>query len=483
MILPASYNKHLDLNLNNNPLSESIQVELSNEKLIDSLTILPNAQDNYWQLPEVYQMSQLRQLSVVNSPHPYTQALYNKIMSLKLFGYTHRNPFSAETVKINTNIAHSLREKKLYKPENYPGLAPTTAPSVLVSGESGTGKTTLIRSVLSKTPQAVQHSSYKGTPFNKKQLNWLSIDMPATGSPKALCANFFKAVDDVLGTEHKKEWVDKNKFGADVMFGAVQHVAMKHFLGLIHIDELQFILGYKKVEHSPSLQLLESLFNKIGIPVILSCTRQGVDLFQTLKEDDHRIGHDITIVRRMLSDRQFVIGLNKFDSKHFNTLFNALFPRAFILDTNTTRLEEFRSEFHRLSCGLPAIMTRLALLHHEAVQHDFNKVTDQSKGFTTLSPELLRVVYDQQFSLIDPALIALRKHNPEKFESLIRDIATKKPTYSNSEKLEAENIAKLQQSNPTKVLKTDDNSKGTVASVSSDLSSDEFLQGIGNDEQ
>lgn len=475
MMAKAIYHTHLDLNLNNNPLSEAIQIELNRENLINNLTNLPNIQKNFWNLPELYQQTQLRQLTEIHIPVPQTWNLYNKILSLVLFGYVRRNPLSKEMRIQHARIAESMRLRKIYNPGPMLGIGPTTAPASLVFGDSGSGKTKAIRSILGEIEQVKSHQSYKGGHFKKEQLVWISFDLPPNGSPKAMAANFFRAVDNALGTSYANEWSDHRKFSVDGLMSAMQHVASTHYLGIVHIDELQFMIGYKKIKDSPSLQTLETLFNKIGVPIIQSCTQQGIEIFESLKDGDHRLGHDMTTVRRMLNDREFKFSTHNYDSPFFNELFNALFPPGLIYGSQSD-ITSFRQTFHRLSCGLPAIMIRLAHMHHETFMILQNKVNHTNKNDRTYDLELLNRVFKNQFNLIAPALVQLRSGNSGAYENSICNAKTKRATFSNNEVKTENKKSKSEVKNPT-VVKTDSTSS-LEPLTGQGLSLDNFKVGI-----
>ncbi|PKH04764.1 ATP-binding protein [Moritella sp. Urea-trap-13] len=474
MSIEAVYKPHLDFNLNNNPLSEAVHVELSREQLIKNLTEVPYIQENFWDLPEIYQQTQLRQLTEVHIPVPQTWNLYNKILSLILFGYVRRNPLSKEMRMQYARIAECMRLGKLYNPGPMIGIGPTTAASSLVYGDSGSGKTKCIRSILGQVEQVINHKIYQGEHFKKKQLVWISFDLPPNGSPKAMAANFFRAVDSALDTDYAEQWSDHKKFSADQLIAAMQHIAATHCLGIVHIDELQFMLGYKKIKDSPSLQTLETLFNKIGVPIIQSSTQQGVELFDSLEDSDHRLGHDSTTVRRMLNDREFKFSTHAYGSEYFTELFNALFPSSLIYGIQNASNENFKIKFQSLSCGLPAIMTRLAHMHHETLQTLLMKDGCEYKNYFTFDPQLLDRVYTNQFHLIDPALKALRAGNREDYEKKIRDKTTNKTTYTNKDVIKEQ---KKVRTPVPKILKNHDESS-TQPSTVSKLQLDNFLIGI-----
>lgn len=480
-MIKAEYHPHLDPNLNDNPLSETIQVELFEESFLKKLTVITNIVPNFWELPEIYQLTQLRQLTDVYIPDPQAWRIHNKIMSLLLFCYVHRNPFSKTMQILMRKISHSLKHQEMFDGQ-VAGMS--TAPACLVYGESGTGKTTTIRKVLGTIPQAIEHTSYKGEHFKKLQLVWVSFDLPANGSPKAMCANFFRAVDKALGTSYHDIWIGQNdkKYSVDSLMAAMQSIAANHYLGVVHVDELQFMLGYGKIKGSPNLQTLETLFNKIGVPIIQSSTQIGVELFDTLKESDHRLGHDMSTVRRMLNDRQFKFVLHPKNSVHFNNLFDALFPQELLLNNDESNREQFKGKFHELSVSLPAIMVRLALLHHETLKALINKPGQSEKYRSTFDIILLERVYQNQFHLIDSALSALRKGNRKLFEQKIRANNSKKAVYSNEEAKEAKKADKTNEAKLPQVKKSDDTPHSDVKLVDFNLLAQEICTGVGGDE-
>lgn len=290
----------------------------------------------------------------------------------------------------------------------------TNAPSMLVYGHSGAGKTTGILAILNVIPQVIVHREYAGKPYQQMQLVWISIDLPATPSIKALALSFFRAVDNALGTDYYEKWSLRNRDSVDQHITGMQLVAQTHELGLIHIDEMQFMLSYAQSKDKPSMVVLEAIFNKLGIPMLLSTTTAGLDLFRA----DYSANGcaDFTITRRMLSDRKIEFLPVQKGTEEFARFVNAMFPEQSLL--NCTALSpEFIDQFHYLSCGLPAIMSRLARQHHEFLIQLVEK-----KGqalMRTDDVKLLLSVYKNQFSLIDDALSSLRRGLVSEFEAQV----------------------------------------------------------------
>ncbi|WP_026958883.1 AAA family ATPase [Aliagarivorans taiwanensis] len=476
IVIDAEYVPHMDLNLNGNPLSEAIQVCLDRNVFVNEVISKPNIQANFWSLPPFYQMTQLRQLTDVHQPLPQTWLMYHKIMSLVLHSYVKRDPFSPQMVRLKAKLAEQMRQDKV-KFTHPVGL--TTAPSVLVAGDSGTGKTTVIRTIQSRIPQVIHHCSYKGKHFANNQLVWVSFDLPPTGSAKAMAVNFFHAVDAALGTDYAEEWSARDRESVDKHLTAMQIVALEHNLGMVHVDELQFMLAYSKNSNSPNLQILEALFNKIGVPIFQSCTAEGVDVFKALPNGDYRVGTDTTTVRRMLNDREYRLSNHELSSTYFSELFDTLFPKALVHPATPLIVRDsFKAKFHKLTCGLPAIMIRLASLHHET----FVNLLDSSSsndGYHTYHEGLLEMVYRNQFSLIDPALARYRRGDKSGYEKSIRT-ESNKAAYSNKEVVEERK--KVPRKKATVVKTEFPENQNLMLGVDSLLSKGEFLQGLEDDD-
>ncbi|KXI27041.1 hypothetical protein AX660_02105 [Paraglaciecola hydrolytica] len=393
----ASYSEHEDPYLNGNPLIESLAAPLERDQVFDRLRHDHLTAPNFSDLSKFYKKTQINHFSRVISPHPTSFFLYQKIMELILCGYITRNPFHAENVRLIATLAENARNGEyLQGVTNITEL--TTAPSCLASGLSGSSKTTTIREVLKLIKQVIHHREYKGKPFLRTQLTYISFDCAATRSPKALALSFFKAVDDVLHTKYFEEWARRSKDSVERYYANMQLIAAKHHIGFIHIDEVQFFLKYVNAKDSPNLTILESLFNKIGIPVLLSCTTEGLKLFQSIPSEHSTQIPDMTTTRRMVSDHEFVFSTYSFDSKEFDLIFDAFFPEKVCFGGKPGL--EFKKTFHRLSVGLPAIINRLARLHHQQIVTLGNRRTDDV--------ELLNDIYKSQFRHIDFALSHLR---------------------------------------------------------------------------
>lgn len=400
----ANYVRHPIEEFNNNPLTEALQVIESKSDIMKLLTRIPTTDMDG--LSPFYRNARIGLLRQLHIPHKCSEFMYHKIMELILCGYSERNPLEPKTTKAIYSIATAAKDRS-YITGSIPEL--TTAPSSLAHGPSGSSKTTTIKNTLALIPQLIQHTNYNNTPFRQDQIVWISFDCAATASPKALALNFFRAVDRVLGTDYYDTWLTKNKWSVEAHFGHMQLIAITHCVGFVHIDELQFLLTYARTKDSPTLQTIEALFNKIGIPVLMTTTSAGLELF---KSTEPIMGDNpsLTTQRRVLSEHEFKFSVFSQGSTEFNGLYNALYPHNLCTDRSQPG-EDFKECFHSLSAGLPAVMTRLARLHHENVWRIGKSKTGDEK--------ILQRIYSSQFSIIDNALQCLKRGNLKAFEEAV----------------------------------------------------------------
>jgi hypothetical protein len=428
MRIRAIYNKHPVRHFCGNPLTEALSIFPNMSVLLKKVEKTLDVTD-FWELDLIYQQAILQEFANIHIPAPQFDALYSKFMALLLYSYSQVHPFSADNQKNKYKMALLMGDPEAKWDHNIQMSGTTTAPSVVVQGPSGVGKTTEIRCALASIPQVIEHHKYEGREYRQDQLVWISIDLPSTPSLKALALNFFLAVDTALGiTNYYKEWSKKWRNSVDSHLIGMQQVALVHELGLMHIDELQFMLKYAKSDKSPSLQILEALFNKLGIPLVLSCTTQGLALFDSL-HTEKTLTPDITTIRRMLNDREFKFDVYKAKSSHFKNLFHAFFP-DFLQWPGDSLDENFYLKFHFLTCGLPAVMSRLAHLYHET----HIQLRDKGKAVLPNNLELLEVVYKHQFKLIDPALILLRRNLTTQYEAALIKGSASKAVLSDTDK-------------------------------------------------
>lgn len=406
MRIKPKYKKHPDPELNGNPLTEAIQPLISTDEILRMINFTPEFSDNFHELPRLYKNLNIHRISEIFVAPKISVLLYEKCLELILDGYRYRNPLTVKTSRFVYELSQRkqiIREEKEDEDPVYEIIPPgiTNASTSILSGPSGTGKTSTLRAVLDAIPPVFTHTAYETIKsFQQDQIVWLSFDAPSTSSMKALCLNFMDAVDKALNV---KRYYEQYKNMApnthvDMFIAKCQEIAANHYIGLVHIDEMQFFLTYTKDRNSPTLKKVEAMFNKIGIPVIMSTTREGLPLLNA----------NLQTQRRLLSEQHFKLYRLKYGTPAFNEFIESLFlPEVWGDDNVLENQKEFITKFYQLSAGLQAVMIRLARLHL------FFAVQKETHPFDI---KCLETVFKGQFHHMQSSLDDLLKDNTEAYE-------------------------------------------------------------------
>ncbi|MCO7250090.1 MULTISPECIES: ATP-binding protein [unclassified Pseudoalteromonas] len=412
LIEHAIYKDHPDEWLNQNPLIRAIQVKDWNQ-LNNEIPFVPELPENIHELSKVYQKTVLRRLSCINVLHPWSIELYEDIMSSILFGYVNRDPRKPELARFQRELSELSKGKNkdaIYEKLIVAPLSPLTSTNnAVVTGPSGSGKTTTIRRTLLAIPQVIIHPEFDNTPQRLTQIVWLSFDMPASDSPKGLALAFFRAIDMAIGTNYYKDWKGRKSESIEHHYAAIQLLILEYNIGFIHIDEMQFMLKFGSGRNSITLQAIEALFNKLSVPTMISCTPEGLKLFDAQPALSSPELDTITTTRRVYSDQIYVFELAPVDSELFENLFSAFFPQP--LSRNPEGFStSFKIKVATLTAGLLAVITRLAQLYHR-ISLSIDDMDEE---------DLLEAVFIEQFGPLSEALKRLGETGNEKLlESLL----------------------------------------------------------------
>jgi AAA domain len=164
----------------------------------------------------------------------------------------------------------------------------------LVEGHSGTGKTEAVLRCLNLYPsQVVYHKSFPHLQGSHQQVVWLTVDVPASGKSTDFAAALMIAWDKATGGNRFSDYLTRVRRNGVEMLEEWRQVASAHFLGILHIDEVQnfFKLATLKkrknkssILEAPELSIVEdktlkwilTLMNTWHIPIILSGTPDGI---------------------------------------------------------------------------------------------------------------------------------------------------------------------------------------------------------------
>lgn len=233
---------------------------------------------------------------------PMSQAIdkywnYGLVMQKKcLEGYPEYNPmdrtldFEARLDKLHTlynvycptgqayevfsQLYSTVREAYRIKEsgDNFPKVL-----SFSLIGESGSGKTTMIKRILNLCPQVIYH---KIGDREFHQVVYLYVETPHDGSIKGLCLSIINQIDNVLGT-HLYNSTMVQRASVDSLIIILTEVFKTHNVGLLVVDEIQNLCSGKSSTGIKMLKFLLQFVNAYNIAIALVGTPLIRDYFMS----------------------------------------------------------------------------------------------------------------------------------------------------------------------------------------------------------
>lgn len=397
-----------------NPLLEALPPIYETEQVAKLLTDFPDYDDSQRSWGGETRKHCVEQIKHFMQPLPYHLKLESSFSRIIRDGYIARNPLSPIfvrqfSVKFSKILATGLNQEG----RNITGNRPS-ASGFSIIGISGIGKTTAVERILLLYPQVIQHSKYHGKPFILKQLVWLKLECPASGSLKVLCQNFFRQVDLILGTDYYKKNVNLYSTKEN-MLAPIAQIASLHGLGVLVIDEMQRLKKVRNSGEKEMLDFLTELINTIGIPVVLVGTYKSTFLFESA------FAH-----ARRASDQGDHILSNMNKGMEWNLFLESLW------DLQWTRkvcplTDELNNVMYEESQGITDIAIKLYKnAQWEAISNRTERIT----------PSLIKDVAKRCLKLLRPKLLALKNNDLnaiKEYEDLKPDWLTLNDYIINSE--------------------------------------------------
>ncbi|MGJ7036716.1 MULTISPECIES: AAA family ATPase [Anoxybacillaceae] len=387
-VVDAIYSPQIVQDYENNPLIEALPPILTEEEVIEQISVFPPFNEKERSLNANYRFHCVQRLFQYFQPFEKHLDLEQRISRAIRQGYLHRNPMQKEEVMRIHESYQAIKEGKFLK--SYQTETKRTAAGFTLIGLSGIGKSTAIERVLSFYPQIIKHHEYQGKPFIFTQISWMKLDCPFDGSLKGLCISFFAELDRLLGSNYL------NKFGSqknttDLMLQRMAHLASLHGIGLLIIDEIQHLSLSKSGGSDKMLNFFVTLVNTIGIPVLLVGTNKAVSVLQSeFRQARRGSGQGDMVWSQMPKDESwelFVEGMWEYQ-----------------WTTNYTPLtSEFSDLIYEESQGILDIAVKLFML---------SQVRAIATGEEKLSKQIIKQVANDSLRLVRPMLKALRSGIP-----------------------------------------------------------------------
>ncbi len=388
-----------------------------------AMTFLPPRPENPGQVPKHIRLRYVIQLRDYHWVSLEGLRVQESIDMALRDSYRYRDPNTPQTWSVISG------EKVAHKTPRAPAMA------VLAVGHSGSGKTQAILRTLTIYPsQVVIHESFPNLAQSHPQLIWLSVDVPASGRSDDLAAELMTAFDTAM-EKHIPCWikrfataVSRSRRDGQQMLDEWRQVASAHFLGALHLDEVQnfFKLPTLKRRRSKTsdpadleLSIIEdqclkwilTLTNTWQIPIILSGTPDGVG----------------ALMKRFANTQRFVGG-GYHPIKHFESaddpayfcadpktpgFINVLGQYQYVVDTLKID-RDVANKILELSGGIPRLIIALWIAAHRVALESPNTDSLTLKDFERAANTYLAPV--------KPAIAALRSKDPRqiaRFEDLM----------------------------------------------------------------
>lgn len=382
----------------------------SRQDALKRLLDLPPRPRDIGSVPRHIRLHHLMKVRDLHIPPEVEGRLAESIDLMARDGYRYRDPDVPSTFSMISGEA--LRRKRPMNPATGAG----------VGGVSGSGKTEACLRCMNCYPQTILHESFPGIIGPHLQVVWQSVEVPPSGKAEDLARALMKAWEAATGSGRFTALLAREKFKNPMQaLDEWGHVASAHFLGILHLDEIQNFFKINTLEQRrkrragegpPDLSIVEdqclrwilSLLNTRGMPVLFSGTPDGMG----------------ALTKRLSTSERIVMGgAHQFDP--FGTWDQRSFKVQFLGQLQHYQYTKVKLAFndgvaeliHRLTAGVPRIIIALWI--------GANRLALESPD-DALTVEHLRMASDIYLAPLAPAVSALLSQDPlrlGKYEDLV----------------------------------------------------------------
>lgn len=381
-VVAAQYKEQITAMYRHNPYIEVLPRILDIEDIASRISRRPRFSEEERKLPPLHRIHAVQTISSFIEPLVGHIDLEMRFSKMIRDGYKARNPISTEWVKQVNEGFPSLDWGE--GDDDYSPIIRSTSNGFAIIGASGTGKSTAIESVLGLYPQVIEHTSYNGQPFDRKQLVWLKLDCPKDGSIKSLCLYFFQTIDHIIKTDYYQRF---KKNTADILIMEMANIAFNIGLGVLVIDEIQRLIDSKKNSQQEMMNFFVQLVNTIGVPVVTLGTFKAI----------HVLSSEFATARRAAGQGD-MIWSNFANDTEWDDFIEAMWEYQWT-DTPTPLTKKLKDALYDESCGIVDLAIKIYMLAQ------WNVIGEQNE---TISVGLIRKVAKENFNMARPILNALK---------------------------------------------------------------------------
>lgn len=271
-----------------NPYQGNILIDCLEEipdrrSAMQSLLYLPDKPEGLEGIPKHIRLHQLMAVRDLHIPPLIEGQLLQSVDLMVRQGYRYRDPKVARTW---STVSGEARHSNAPLPQAF---------AAAVEGISGVGKTqACLRCLNYFQRQTIDHLSFPRLVGGLQQVVHLSVEVPASGKASDLARSLMEAWQIATGSRRFEYWLSKDRI-PDAMraLDEWRQVAVSHFLGVLHLDEIQNLFKLKSLKQrtkrqggteAPELSIVEDqvlrwllyLTNSGQIPVLFSGTPDGI---------------------------------------------------------------------------------------------------------------------------------------------------------------------------------------------------------------
>ena len=398
-----------------NMLCQQLGPIYSRLEALGSLIECPPRPKRLKDMPPHIRLRHLMQLRDFHIPREVEGRLFETIDLMVREGYRYRDPAQPSTFA--TLSGEAMRRKR-------PGMPALAA---ACEGISGGGKTEASLRCLNSYPQQViRHESFPGFIGAHLQVVWLSVDVPPSGKAEDLARALMIAWDRVTCSGRFTSLLAKERFKNPMqVLDEWRQVAASHFLGILHLDEIQnfFRLGSleqrrkrKARDGPPELSIVEdqclrwilTLLNTWGIPVLFSGTPDGIGALTK------RLS---TLERITTGGYHALQPFGSWDEEPFRKSFMGQLGHYQYVNTKLAISDGLAELVFSLSGGVPRVIIALWIAANRLALEEPQD---------TLTLDHFTKAADTFLAPLGPAIAALRSQDPQrlaKYEDLVsRDL-------------------------------------------------------------
>jgi hypothetical protein len=224
-----------------NPWIEALAADLPKKDVLRQLTYLPPYAASHRDIEDV--MTRIHLIDSVRRMFvPFEKTYELAVLCSRMIreGYVARNPLDVAGRRQARNALDVLQRGG----DALPFIAQADCPISSALGSSGIGKSTNAMQVLRLQPQVIVHHQCRGVTLDTTQLVYLRLICPSKQmhATRALCLAFFQQIDQALGTTFYRIYGKDGRATENEMIFSMARVAQIVNLGLLVLDEIQFLL-------------------------------------------------------------------------------------------------------------------------------------------------------------------------------------------------------------------------------------------------